>query len=71
MFSLARPEDLAAAYTEIAEDLRVQYVLSYTPRNHGRDGMWHDIRVQVRNRKEIAIRTRQGYYAQATREVSH
>jgi len=68
MYSLTRAEDLEGAYREIAEDLKVQYVLSYTPNNHGRDGMWHDIRIQVRNRGDVAIRTRKGYYAQATRE---
>ncbi len=66
MYSLTKPEELARAYSEIAEDLRIQYLLSYTPNKHARDGMWHDIRIQIKNRPDVAIRARKGYYAQKT-----
>jgi VWFA-related protein len=64
MYKLTKAEDLARVYSEIAEDLGIQYLLSYTPNGHTRDGMWHDIRIQLKNRSDAAIRTRKGYYAQ-------
>jgi VWFA-related protein len=64
MYTLTKAEDLTRVYREIAEDLRVQYLLAYTPNNHARDGMWHDIRIRVKDRPEATVRTRKGYYAQ-------
>jgi VWFA-related protein len=66
MYTLTRPEDLTRTYREIAEDLRIQYLLAYTPNNHGRDNMWHDIRIVLKNHPEASVRTRKGYYAQKT-----
>ena len=68
MYTLTGPEDLTRAYREIAEDLRVQYLLAYTPNSHRRDGFWHDIRVVLKDRPDAIIRTRKGYYAEKTPE---
>jgi VWFA-related protein len=63
MYSPRRAEDLSGAYSEIANDLRIQYLLGYTSSDPARDGRWRSIRVEVKNHSEAAVRTRKGYYA--------
>jgi Ca-activated chloride channel family protein len=65
MYYLTSIQDLPKIYSEIVEDLRIQYLLAYTPTHHTVDGKWHEIRVQVKNHTEAAVRTRKGYYAQS------
>jgi VWFA-related protein len=55
--------DTGAAFREIADELRAQYFLGYSPLNKLRDGSFRKIRVQVRNRS-YRVRVRRGYYAQ-------
>ena len=61
-YSPGRAEDLAGAYSEVAEDLRAQYLLSYVSTNTGSGG-WRAIKVQIRNHPGAVVRTRKGYYA--------
>jgi VWFA-related protein len=63
MYSPNRIGDLSRVYAEIAEDLRIQYLLSYTSTNTARDGTWRAISVQVMDRPDFAVRTRKGYFA--------
>jgi len=56
--------DTGAAFREIADELRAQYFLGYSPSNKLRDGSFRKIRVRVRNRN-YRVRVRRGYYAQA------
>ncbi len=56
------PEKTAAAFQEIADELRTQYLLGYTPTNINRDGSFRRIRVKVRGRN-LKIQARNGYYA--------
>jgi VWFA-related protein len=53
----------AAAFRQIREELRGQYLLGYTP-NKQRDGSFHTISVQVRA-PNCRVRARRGYYAQS------
>lgn len=57
-----RPEKTAAAFQEIADELRTQYLLGYSPTNPSRDGSFRKIRVNVRGRN-LKIQARNGYYA--------
>lgn len=57
--------DLASAYTEIADDLRIQYWLGYTSTNRNMDGRWRQISVRVKNHPNVEVRTRKGYYARS------
>lgn len=57
--------DLAAVYSEIADELSSQYTLGYTSRNQRRDGTWRRIIVRI-NRPNTALRTKQGYFAPKT-----
>jgi Ca-activated chloride channel homolog len=56
-------EDLDKAYSQIDEDLRSQYVLAYTPSNAAKDGSFHTIQLKVKNRNDLTIRHRRGYFA--------
>ena len=57
-----RSKDTAAAFQEIANELRTQYLIGYTPTNTKHDGAFRKIRVQVRN-GDYKVQARRGYYA--------
>ncbi|MBL8171297.1 MAG: VWA domain-containing protein [Acidobacteria bacterium] len=54
--------DVNQAFSQIAEELRHQYSLSYYPANEKRDGTYRKIRVIV-ERPDTAVRARKGYRA--------
>jgi Ca-activated chloride channel homolog len=56
-------EDLDKAFALIDEDLRSQYVLAYESSNEAKDGSFRIIQLKVKNRKELTVRHRRGYYA--------
>jgi VWFA-related protein len=53
--------DLAGATTRIADELSKQYYLGYSSPG-SKDGRWHTIRVEVRD-KNLTVRARRGYTA--------
>jgi VWFA-related protein len=53
------PRDLDPATASIADELSKQYYLGYPSPGH-RDGRWHTIRVEVRDRS-LKVRARRGY----------
>lgn len=55
-------DDLASDFQKIGDELRSQYVLSYTPTNPVLDGTYRKVRVEMTDKKYKA-RTRQGYFA--------
>jgi VWFA-related protein len=55
------PRDLNPATASIADELSKQYYLAY-PSSGKRDGRWHSIRVELRNRA-FRVRARKGYVA--------
>jgi len=62
---LYRPQSfrsLGSVYAEIADELRHQYALYYTPTNAARDGRFRRVRVEVEGR-DYDVATRVGYYA--------
>jgi Ca-activated chloride channel family protein len=62
LFMPKRPTELADVYTQIANELRNQYILGYLSSNAGADGAWRRVSVRV-NRPNLQARTRAGYYA--------
>ena len=56
-------EDLDRAFAQIDEDLRSQYVVAYQTNNEARDGSFRIIQLHVKNRKELTVRHRRGYFA--------
>ena len=61
--------DLDAAFTEIEQELRTQYLLAYTSTNKKRDGSYRKITIEITNpdfkKEKLEIRHRPGYYAKA------
>ena len=53
--------DLQAATARLADELSKQYSLAYSSTEE-RDGRWHPIRVEVRDRR-FTVRARRGYTA--------
>jgi len=53
---------LGGVYKEIADELRHQYALYYTPTNAARDGRFRRVKVEVPTR-DSEVSTRVGYYA--------
>jgi len=62
VIEVKRASDTGAAFQEIADELRTQYLLGYTPSHTRRDGSFRKIRVRVRDR-DYKIQARRGYYA--------
>lgn len=52
------------AFQQIEDELRTQYVASYTPTNSKTDGTYRKVDVQCRQREEqLKVQARKGYYA--------
>jgi VWFA-related protein len=61
-FEASKKESLGEIYTGIAEELRTQYSLGFTPDKDGSEEGYHHLQLQVK-RKDMAVQTRVGYYA--------
>jgi Ca-activated chloride channel homolog len=59
--TIRRARDLNPAIAGIADELSRQYSLGYTSPGY-RDGQWHSIRVEMRDRS-LRVRARRGYFA--------
>ncbi len=55
--------DLNQSFENIANELRHQYNLFYRPEPLNNDGLYHTVQIKVRNRKDVIVRARRGYYA--------
>lgn len=56
-------EELDRAFKQIEEDLRSQYVLTYSPTNGKRDGSFRTIKVETPALSKVTVRHRSGYFA--------
>lgn len=56
-------QDLAQSFENIANELRHQYNLLYRPEPAKADGLFHEVGIKVKNRKDLMVRARKGYYA--------
>jgi VWFA-related protein len=61
------PNDVLSVANQIANEIRNQYVLAYTPINLAKDGKFRKVEVRVNAPKKgkLSVRTRTGYYAEA------
>lgn len=59
--------EMSAIATQIARDLRTQYLISYYPTNERRDGTYRNVRVNIapKGTRKLIARTRQGYFARS------
>ncbi|HWF11712.1 MAG TPA: VWA domain-containing protein [Bryobacteraceae bacterium] len=56
-------EDLDQSFENIANELRHQYNIFYRPEPLKTDGLYHPVTVKTKNRKDLIVRARRGYYA--------
>jgi len=61
-FEAKEKDNLEEIYGEIAEELRGQYLLTYTPDLVDKEGGFHKIALKA-NKDELVVVTREGYYA--------
>jgi len=61
------PADLSAAFAQIQDELRSQYLVSYTPTNRSKDDALRKVQVEIINpalrKAKLRLFYRQGYYA--------
>ncbi len=62
MFEESRKQDFAAIYTQIADELRQQYRLGFTPDQAILEDGYHQIDLTLPKKKDLKIQTRDGYY---------
>ena len=56
-------EDLEQSFENIANELRHQYNIFYRPEPLKADGLYHQVDLKVKGRKDLVVRARKGYYA--------
>ena len=61
LFEVKKNQDVAQIYNQIAEELRAQYRLGYTPTQDAASNGYHQVAVDV-HQKGLVIQTRDGYY---------
>ena len=60
-------EKLKAGFDQIANELRSQYNIGYTPTNDKLDGTFRKVEIRVKN-KDYKVQSRSGYYAVARQD---
>ena len=61
-FEVTKKQLVGDIYSIIAEELRTQYSLGYTPDKESSATGYHHLQLQVK-RKDLVVQTREGYYA--------
>jgi VWFA-related protein len=56
-------QDLAQSFENIANELRHQYSILYRPEPAKTDGLFHEVNIKIKGRKDLVVRARRGYYA--------
>ena len=62
LFEVSKKQSVAAIYNQIAEELRAQYRLGYTPDAATSAEGYHQIDLSLPRQKSLFIQTREGYY---------
>lgn len=60
------PKDIGAlnkSFDQIQDELHSQYRLAYVPKDGTKTGLWRPIKVRIKDRPNLVVRTRTGYYA--------
>ena len=58
-----KAQDMSQDFENIANELRHQYSVLFRPEPFKADGLYHAVKVIVKNRKDLVVRARHGYYA--------
>jgi len=62
MFQVDRKNSLDSIFDQIQQEMRSQYLISYTPTNGKHDGTYRKIEVRPHD-KDLKVQVRKGYYA--------
>ncbi len=62
-FTPFKASDLSQSFENIANELRCQYNILYRPNPIKTDGTFQNVQIRVKNRKDLVVRARKGYYA--------
>ncbi|MFN8007192.1 MAG: VWA domain-containing protein [Terriglobia bacterium] len=62
-FFPSKAQEFQKCFDAIQDELRSQYVLSYTSTNANKDGSFRSIKISVLNQKGLKVRAKKGYYA--------
>ena len=62
VYSPIDEKELDQAFSQISAELSQQYILSYYPENTDKIGQFHDITLKIKDRENLNVRTRKGYY---------
>jgi VWFA-related protein len=62
MYEAKKKENFDQVYASVAEELRSQYMLGYTPDKSSADDSYHKISLTAK-KKDLFVQTRDGYYA--------
>ena len=62
VFEESKKQDFAAIYSQIAEELRSQYRLGFTPDQTNMEDGYHRVELDLPKKKDLRIQTREGYY---------
>jgi len=64
--------DLKAAFTEIEQELRSQYLIAYSSTDKNRNGSYRKMRIEIKNpelvKERLSLRYRPGYFAKPLRK---
>ncbi|MGA8743646.1 MAG: VWA domain-containing protein [Terracidiphilus sp.] len=61
-YEAKKKDDLGPIYNQIAEELRSQYLLTYTPDKVDNDGGYHKVALKA-SKGDLNVTTREGYFA--------
>lgn len=59
-FRVNKVKDIAEVFTAISRDLKSTYLLAF--RAHAEERKWYPLAVSIRDRKDLKVRCREGYY---------
>jgi Ca-activated chloride channel family protein len=69
-----RDTELRAAFAEIQQELRSQYLIAYSPSNKARDGSFRRVQIELANpelrRQNLRLTYRQGYFAKTSSDAA-
>jgi Ca-activated chloride channel family protein len=58
-----KAQDLGQSFENVANELRHQYNVFYRPDPLKTDGLYHPVDIKIKDRKDLVVRARRGYFA--------